>query len=235
LENQLKINKLQLLGKLSASLAHEIRNPLSALKLNLSYLGSYDDLSEQEKSECIESCSEATERIRELVENTLEFSRKPGYDDAECNLNEIIQHSISIMSNFATRKNIQLTAKLGSVPKLNLNKNKILQVFLNLITNAIDASEQNSIVKITSAYNEDEKCIIVRVIDTGSGIKESLHSQIFTDFFTSKEEGTGLGLSVCKMLIDEQKGNISFESKEGSGTTFTIKFYFEKNSVKDEH
>lgn len=212
------------MGKLSATLAHEIRNPLSALKLNLNYLKMSEEEFDPEVIECLNSCIEATDRIQDLIENTLEFSRTPNRDDKEIDINEISIQAVDILTGTAKKKNIDIISELDeNLPNVLFNRNKILQVFINLITNALDASERNSVVTLRS-YQNSKKDIIFEVEDKGVGISEDAKEKIFTDFYTNKRSGTGLGLSVCKKLLEEYECDISFVSEENKGTCFKILF-----------
>lgn len=212
------------MGKLSATLAHEIRNPLSALKLNLNYLKMSEEEFDPEVIECLNSCVEAVDRIQDLIENTLEFSRTPNKDEKETSVNEVSMQAVDILSGTAKKKNINIVSELDEkLPMLLVNRNKILQVFINLITNAIDASERNSSVTLRS-YQNTKKDVIFEVEDKGVGIKEEVKDKIFTDFYTNKKQGTGLGLSVCKKLLEEYESEISFKSEENNGTCFKIIF-----------
>lgn len=223
-------NKLLLLGKMAAGLAHEIRNPLSAIKLNLNYLGMINDSLPEESRECVGSALEAVERIQQLIDSTLEFSRTPHKTAVSCSITEVVTEAVNFMSSTAHKKNVSLEAHLEKdLPDLKIHKNKLLQVFLNLITNAIDASAKNDIVKINS-FIDKKKYIILEVEDTGVGISEEDRHKIFEEFFTSKQHGTGIGLSVCKRILEEYGAEITFTSKEGVGTTF--KLIFPKNSLE---
>jgi len=212
------------MGKLSATLAHEIRNPLSALKLNLNYLKMSEEEFDPEVIECLNSCVEAVERIQDLIEDTLEFSRSPNKDEKETSVNEISMQAVDILSGTAKKKNLNIVSELDDkLPMLLVNRNKILQVFINLITNAIDASERNTNITLRS-YQNSKKDVIFEVEDKGVGIKEDVKDKIFTDFFTNKKQGTGLGLSVCKKLLEEYESEITFKSEENNGTCFKILF-----------
>ena len=226
LEKEIQNNKLQILGKLAASLAHEIRNPLSALKLNLDFLTLSGDKLNSEENESLTACIESVDRIQSLIENTLDFSRRPSKDFSLYSLNDIVKQAIEIIESSARRKNLTFEEELHpSLPYLNLNRNMILQVVLNLITNAMDASDsKDKVIVRTFMYSEEIDFICLEVEDNGVGIKDEDKENIYTDFYTSKEEGTGLGLSVCKMLLNLHKAGIDFKSTEGKGTTFCVKF-----------
>lgn len=223
-EDQIQENKLQLLGKLTASLIHEIRNPLSAIKLNLDYLKMLESELSAEVNESINDSSEAVERIQFLVENVLSFSRKKTSEIVMVDLNEISKNAIAILKGEIQKRNITLKLELeNSLPPVVFDSNKLLQVLLNLITNAMESCSHKGMVSVRS-YLADSACVVWEVEDNGAGISEENKSKIFQDFFTSKLTGTGLGLSVCKMLAEEHNADISFESTIGKGTRFTITF-----------
>lgn len=216
-------NKLKILGKLSASLSHEIRNPLSVLKLNLEFLkmnkGQYDS----ETNECIDAAIEAADIINELTKNTLEFSRKNKDDFESYQLNDVIKKAIQITKGSAGKKNINYSLNLASnLPELEINETKILQVFVNLLSNAIEASSPNSKISLNSF--EKKGAVYIEVVDEGVGFNELLKEQIFTEFYTNKEAGTGLGLSVCKTLLEEHNAEITAKNNKIKGATFIVKF-----------
>ncbi len=217
-------NKLQILGKLTASLIHEIRNPLSAIKLNLDYMKMIEAEMPAEAVESVDVCIDALGRIQYLIDNVLTFTRRKIDGNKYCSINEISRSAYDLMYSTAQRKNIRLSMKLDeSLPNGYLDKSKLLQVFLNLITNAIESFETAGEIKIKT-YKMDSDFIVWEIADNGTGICEEDKNKIFQDFYTSKEKGTGLGLSVCKMLLQEYQADLDFESQVGVGTKFFIKF-----------
>lgn len=216
-------NKLQILGKLAAGLSHEIKNPLSVLKLNLDYLKMSKDKFDEETNECIDASLEAAEIINKLINNTLEFSRKNKSDYDNYQINDIIEKSVQITQSSANKKNIKLKLKLSQeLPELYINETKILQVFVNIISNSIEASNNNSTILVNS--NLSDNFVNVEIIDEGYGIDETVKEKIFDEFYTSKESGTGLGLSVCKTLLDEHNAEYRLINNMSKGTTFSIQF-----------
>ena len=220
-------NKLQLLGKLSASLVHEIRNPLFALKLNLDYLSTMRSQVSDDAAESIQSCSEATDRMMFLIQNFSDFSKKHNLETELCSINDVTQIAVNIMQSNACRINMYIETELEpNLPSIYFQKDKLLQVFLNLITNAIEAENTRNTIFVRSYMddNDDSKFIYWEVEDNGVGIKDEHKEKIFEDFYTSKKQGTGLGLSVCKKLLNEFDADIDFKSTYGQGSKFFIKF-----------
>jgi signal transduction histidine kinase len=224
LKNEIQNNKLLILGKLAAGLAHEIRNPLSAIQLELESMEMAKDELTDEVMDSISMCKEATERIKNIIETTLVFSRRGVKTNLNNNLNEIAEQTISLVLPLVRQKNIKISSELkDNLPLLTINKNRILQVTINLVTNAIEACENGGLVKIRTKSSKNND-VYFEVSDNGPGIKDEEKEKIFSDFFTTKKSGTGLGLTVCKSIVEDQNAEIGFKSEFGSGSTFFIKF-----------
>lgn len=221
-------NKLQLLGKMTAGLLHEIRNPLSAIKLGLAHLIMIEDELPSEANETVKASTQALERIQDLVDNVLDFSRKTAVKELECSINEITKYSITLLHGLAFKNKICIQSSLDdTLPNLIIDKNKLLQVFINLISNAIEAFEtsatkQKKFIDISTFRNGND--IVWQIRDNGVGICDTDKDKIFNDFFTKKNKGTGLGLSVCNSILNDYKSQLLFDSELGKGTTFSIIF-----------
>lgn len=224
---ELKRNKLELLGKLIVSLAHEIRNPLSAIKLNLDFLEMSRDELDDELVESIKHSQEAADRIKYLVESLLNFARESAEDEF-APLNFIAAQAVELTKVKARSKNVKVIKQFEQeAESCHVHEKKLLQVVLNLITNAIEACDENGRVVIRTYVEKDKDGkpkYYLAVEDNGIGIKEEDKAKIFDDFYTTKKDGTGLGLHVCKNILKEQNAEISFESKYGEGTVFVISF-----------
>lgn len=220
-------NKLQLLGKLSASLVHEIRNPLFALKLNLDYLTNIRSQVSEDAAESIRSCEEATDRLMFIIQNFSDFTKNHSLETELCCINDVTKVAVNIMQSNASKINLYIETDLQpNLPTIYFQKDKLLQVFLNLITNAIEAENTNDTIFVRSFLrdNDGKKVIFWEVEDYGIGIKTEDKEKIFDDFYTSKKQGTGLGLSVCKKLLSEYNAELDFESNYKKGSKFFIKF-----------
>lgn len=220
-------NKLQILGKLSASLIHEIRNPVSVIKMNLDYLNRNDKHFTQEIMESIDTCSEAVRRLIYLVDNFSDFSKNHHKRIEYCSVNEVSIIAIKLLQVNASQMNLRIKTDFQpNLPLTTFHKDKLLQVFLNLISNAIEAENKNTFIQVKTYIKKvkDEKKIFWEVEDYGKGIKDNQREKIFQDFYTRKKNGTGLGLGVCKKLLEEYDAKIDFKSKPGYGTKFFIKF-----------
>jgi signal transduction histidine kinase len=227
METDIQSNKLELLGKLAATLSHEIRNPLSVLKLNLHFLKIYSENVDKESYDIILACEVALERITKLMENILEFSRRPMDELEVTSINEIVEQAMVILNPVATKNSVSFDKQLGeSIMTLCVNKNKILQVILNLLTNAIEASNNGGSIIVKTTKSEKNGSAIIRLMieDFGVGIKDTEKGNVFKEFYTNKKTGTGIGLSVCKKLLEEHNADIYFDSQYGKGTRFFVDF-----------
>ncbi|HOP49178.1 MAG TPA: HAMP domain-containing sensor histidine kinase [Ignavibacteriales bacterium] len=221
--------KLEELGKLSAILAHEIRNPLSVLKLNLDSLKYSNNLNEEDK-QILDLCIKATNRIEFLINNTLNVSRKSDEHLEATNINEIINNAIQILELKISSNNIKVEKYLShNLPNLYFNHNKILQVFINLITNSIESLSNLERERIiTFSTKLENNYIKFSIKDNGKGISKQIQTKIFDDFYTSKKNGTGIGLSICKMILNEYDAKFYFESEPNEFTIFYIDFPIKK-------
>ncbi len=227
MEDFVQANKLILLGKLTASLVHEIRNPLSAIKLNLDYMNMAKDDLPADIQEIVGESLDAFEQVSFLIEDVLDFTRKPSAKTREVDVEQVTDRCLKIISVSARMKGVTIEKHIvPELPKLSVNKNKMMQVFLNLINNAIEASlEKNKVIVRAFDEVEDHKQkLIWQVQDFGCGIKEDDKKKILGEFFTTKSKGHGIGLGVCKMLTEEMNSELIFDSTFGEGTTFSMKF-----------
>lgn len=223
MSNNVQENKLQILGKLAASLTHEIKNPLSVIKLNLDYLKMMKEKFDEETNECIDASLEAADIIDKLIYSTLEFSRKSKQDYNFYFVNDIILKAINITRGNANKKNVSFMLDLEkNLPEIKVNETKLIQVFVNVISNSIEASEKNSKIYINTFQGYQK--INVEIIDEGFGITDEKSNELFNDFYTSKAGGTGLGLSVCKTILEEHEAKFELKNNTTKGTIFTIQF-----------
>jgi two-component system NtrC family sensor kinase len=226
-EDNIQNNRLELMGRLTASLMHEIRNSLSALNLNLEFLLFYKDDLPKEVNETIESSIQATNRISSFTENLLQFARKNDRNFDYASLNQISLEAMDLLKIKARKKNVEIVNEFDErIPDIFINRNNIFQVMMNLIINAVDASYEKGIITVRTykEIGEEKTFYIWEVEDTGKGIADEDKAKIFSEFFTSKKDGTGLGLNVCKKILEKHKAELTFSSELGSGSKFSVKF-----------
>ncbi|MGE5478792.1 MAG: two-component system sensor histidine kinase NtrB [Chloroflexota bacterium] len=221
-------DKLVLLGQLSAGVAHEIRNPLAAVNLNLQILQRNINPDAAE-AEFVSTALQGVERISRIVEVTLNFSRPTMPDIQKLNVNALIPSTLELVAAVIKRKEIKVELKLeDSLPDVAADAKQIQQVFINLITNAADAIKTKGTITISSYVERapgvgEGEYAVVSIKDTGIGIPPEDIPKIFNPFFTRKADGTGLGLPITQRILHQHSGIIDIESASGHGSTFYVK------------
>jgi two-component system NtrC family sensor kinase len=217
--------KLASLGRLASGIAHEINNPLTGVLSYSTVL--YEEIKDPGYRSDLKVIIDETLRCREIVKGILDFARETKIDKRPGNINKIIIELFSILEKHITFQNVSIKKDLAeNLPEFNIDINQMKSVFNNLAVNAADAMHDGGELTITTRYDEANRKIIVKVSDTGIGIREEDLSKIYDPFFTTKEtgKGTGLGLSVTYSIVQRHNGTIRVESTVGKGTTFTIEF-----------
>lgn len=221
-------DKLVLLGQLSAGIAHEIRNPLAAVNLNLQVLKRKIALDSAE-SKNIDTALKGVDRISKIVEVTLNFSRPAIPDIQGLDINALLPQTIELVSTSIRRKEIAIDIQLDkNLPLVSADAKQMQQVFINLITNAADAIKTKGKIAIktykekNTRYGEGE-FVVASIRDSGVGIPPEDLPKIFNPFFTRKAEGTGLGLPITQRILHQHNGIIDVESTPGAGTIFYVK------------
>ncbi len=228
LEQQLlKWERLAAVGSMSAKVAHEIKNPLSALSLNLELLedeiNNYTGTNTTEARQLLKSISVELERLIHLTEDYLQFARLPKPILEAVDVKELLSRLIPLLGPELDRKGIQLNLELSpDLPTIETDRNQVLQVFINLIRNAEEAMLSGGKIQI-KAQGKDS-ILEVKVSDTGVGIDKENLDKIFDPFYTTKDTGTGLGLSFIRQVMSELGGSITVDSQKRQGTTFTLFF-----------
>lgn len=233
IEEQLfQTSKLANIGKLTASIAHEIGNPLASIfslvqELRLLSFNTKKDIVFTVES--LNTINNHIERIAKTVRSLGDFARVYTSEKTVSNISEILDRTINLVKYDKRFKSIDFNKYVHAIPELIVNADQIQQIFLNLILNALDAMPDGGRLDISMQSMAGFVEIIFR--DTGIGIDLSIIDKIFDPFFTTKpmSRGTGLGLNICYNIVKEYKGDISVSSKKGEGTEFVIKLPIQNN------
>ncbi|KAF0120928.1 MAG: putative histidine kinase, partial [bacterium] len=221
-----RTDKLAALGTLTAGLAHEIRNPLVAIKTFTQLLPErFDDI--EFRDHFLKITSGEVDRICSLVNELLEFARPSEPNFHEDDINDVAEKIILLVDNEAKKKDIKINREYDKeIPPIMIDKEQIKQVLLNLLLNAIEATSENGIIAFETRLihkNNYRDCYVqMKIRDTGKGIQKDDLEHIFTPFFTTKHQGSGLGLSISHKIVEEHMGYIEVESEVGNGSTFYV-------------
>ncbi len=211
-------------------IAHEIKNPLTPIKLSAQRLQRrLKDLPGKDGQlvqECTEVIIQHTDELKEMVNEFSNFARMPEVELQQQNLNDLIQETMQLY--LSAHPELHFITKLEPrLPTLNLDRDQMKRVFINLIDNAIAAIKSMSRTKpgrieVETHYNEKLEMAALTIRDNGPGMSESVQQRAFEPYFSTKQEGTGLGLAIVKRIINDHGGYIRLSSIEGEGTTFMI-------------
>ncbi|MBT3999393.1 MAG: hypothetical protein HOF03_05625 [Candidatus Marinimicrobia bacterium] len=220
--NVFHAEKLASIGRLAAGVAHEINNPLTGIRYSINNILE-DDLDEKERNDYLHLIDDALKNIESVIGKLLGFSRRKGSNDSETSINDVVLSVQKLLNYSIKSKEIDFVMSLQpSLPNIRCNAHLLDELAMNLIMNAIDASNVGG--KVVCSTVLDNKMICFSVEDWGHGIKQQDISKVFDPFFTTKEvgKGTGLGLYVAQEIVVGLGGEINLSTQIDSGTKFMI-------------
>lgn len=224
MEQQLRqADKLASIGRLAAGVAHEINNPLSIVLGYTKLLK--EDATDATLKEDLEAVYNNAAACKKIVEDLLNFSRQTRTHRSRMDIRETIESVVSVVESSIAENNIAIARDYDlQTPLATIDAGKIRQVWMNLLVNACQAMGGGGVITVSTRYDPTREGIFVTFADTGCGIPAEIQDRIFDPFFTTKEpgQGTGLGLTVSYGIVAEHNGDISLETQEGKGTTFTV-------------
>jgi signal transduction histidine kinase len=237
--------KMESIGLLAVSVAHEVKNPLAVIRLGLDYIGS-EFKKKSSISEVLKDMDDSISSAASIINRLLDFSRIDELESSNADLNEIIEDALHLVEHELKRSNIKLVKQLDSqLSQTNLDANKVKQVFVNLFMNAIQAMGKDGVLTIAT-YQTDigenskldkieqipveagDTMLVAEVNDTGPGVNEEMVDKIFEPFYTTKQvgEGVGLGLSIIRNIMDLHSGAIDVINCESGG--LSVRVFFKK-------
>ena len=220
----LQSEKLALTGRLAASLAHEINNPLQTSIGCLGLVQEMLDDGDQDLRVYINMAMDELERSARIVKKLRDLNRTANESDkSPVDLQTVLDDVLILTKNrLYDRDIVPIFPYQGSPPVVMASEDQIRQVFLNLIMNAIDAMPSGGNIYLDVIHTQSPEGIKINIRDTGIGIEKEVMGHLFDPFFTTKEDGLGLGLYICKQIIEDHNGSLSVESESGIGTEFSI-------------
>ena len=224
-----RTEKLSSLGKLSASIAHEINNPLAGIltfaKLMIRTI-EHGPVGEVERRTLVKQLAlvqRETERCTAIVRNLLDFARERPLQLKNVDVNHVVDEVFSLVTNQTAILGVEVSKDLARVPMVEADFGQLRQAFINIVINGIEAIGKGGHLRVSTRPLPEENGVEIVFQDDGPGIPPELMQKIFDPFFTTKEKGTGLGLSVVYGIVERHKGHVSVESEPGKGTRFTIR------------
>ncbi len=221
----MELERLALVGRLAAGMAHEIRNPLTAMKMWLFAIRTAVG-ADAELLRRLDIVSEEMARLEGLVGNVLEFSRPPVPIVRPQCVSAVIDKTFALACPLVRQKRIRLSCeKPPELPPVLADPQQLEQVFLNLLNNAVEATPVGGEIRFLAALERDQgkgPSVVVRVQDTGPGIPQAARPRIFEPFYTTKEHGTGLGLYIAAQIMTRLGGRLVLEPPAASGTSFAV-------------
>ena len=230
-EHLVQSEKMAMVGKLAAGVAHSIRNPLTSVKMRLFSMGRTLELSPTHQED-FEVIAEEIRHIDNIVANFLEFSRPPKLMMQKVSPSDVVDMALQLLRHRLESYNVEVQLKRSrALPEVWADPDQLKEVLVNLLTNACEAMKGGGSIVIQEGetfLQSIGQVVTIQVSDNGPGIPEAVQDKIFQPFFTTKEEGTGLGLSIATRILGEHGGWLDLDSQEGRGTTFTINLPYRK-------
>lgn len=234
-EKRRERDRLVEVGEMATGMAHEIRNPLGALKGAAQCL-KVDQL-QPDQQEFIGIILEEVDRLNGVVIQFLDYARPYRGEPIPCNVNDIIDATLRLMEHDALPANVEVHRDLShNLPLVSVDPEHLKQILINLFTNAFHAMQKGGDLTVSSLQSSgpndggeapfhslQNAQVLIKVTDTGEGISPDLFTKIFVPFFTTKAQGTGLGLPICQRIAESSEGKLEVASQPEQGTTFTLR------------
>ena len=225
-KEEAKLDRLTLIGKMAAKVAHEIRNPISSINLNLELLedeleGFKGRVQTEEAEELVRSIREVLDGLSRFVQDYLQFARLPSMEFKPHDINFILENLLSFLSTEIRDRRVELITDFDEdIPPMMLDEDQLNRALMNVLKNSIEAMPDGGRLIVSTKLKGD--MAVINISDSGAGIDRSEWDKIFLPFYSTKKNGTGLGLPLADQIIREHGGSISLTSAPGKGTTFTI-------------
>jgi len=221
-----QVEKMSALGRLAASVAHEVGNPLGAIDIQLQLLqediAAIDGELAEKVNRRVQIARLEMRRLDGIVQNFLRFSRPPALHLKQVSPNDLLRHIFALVEPEAREHGIDLILDPAEpLPAIEVDENQLSQALLNLLINAFQAVPDGSRILLRSRLQEDE--VVLEIHDNGHGIPQEDLERIFEFYYTTKDEGTGLGLSIAQRIVHQHGGTLTLESEAGEGTQVYIR------------
>ena len=224
-EEAKRSERLSALGNLAAGVAHEIRNPLNAISITAQRLKS-EFVPEKEKEEYasfVRTILDEIKRLDSIINQFLSLAKAQKLNLVPKDMGSFLNEVVDLVEIEAKQKNIRLNRDITDLPETRIDPNELKKAFLNIMLNGIQATPSRGALGVRARLDDSQRNILIKIRDSGTGIPRENLSNIFQPYFSTKEKGTGIGLSIAYRIISDHKGKIEVESELGKGTVFTVK------------
>ncbi|MDH3442664.1 MAG: ATP-binding protein, partial [Deltaproteobacteria bacterium] len=230
-----KVQRMEAWREVARRIAHEIKNPLTPIQLSAERLRKrYANLLDGDGAvldKCTNTIIRQVEELKKLVNEFAQFARLPAAELAVNDLNEVVREALFLYQE--GHRDIQFEFHPGVIPALELDRNQIKRVLINLLDNAVTAMDGNGEVEIATSYDRALTKVCLEMADNGRGLPPEVRSRIFEPYFSTKQDGTGLGLSIVSAIVEDHHGYIRVRSNEPKGTRFIIELPVRTSSRHD--
>lgn len=233
-QTELRRNRaLAAVGQMTAQIAHEIKNPLGSIRFATEFLKRLAATNQASDLSTIEVIERSVDHLSEIVAQLSEFARPKQLNRTEINVNALLDELLPMVADRLNAKQMRISRQYSpDLPAGQYDGTELRKLFLNLIINAVEASEPNSSVELRTSTNGDGQ-IVVDIIDQGCGMDSETLRRLFEPFYTTKEKGTGLGMAIAKQIAELHSGDLGVQSRTGEGTTATVKLPLTKFAEAD--
>ena len=217
----LQSERLSEVGRLAAGVVHEVLNPLSVVMGRIEMVMMDQSLDDRLRKS-LQLSREQLKRAVKIMDNLRSFSKQRAPQRELMDVNELLSQTADLVAYETRSAKIVIEENFGALPEIWADKDQLSQVFLNLIKNARDAMPEGGTLLLVTHFDRQQDRVTVEFKDTGVGIPEDIQEKVFELFFTTKKKGTGLGLGICRGIIEAHQGTLTLKSNVGEGTTFTM-------------
>jgi len=232
----IEAEKLATIGRLAAAMAHEIRNPLTAIKLNIQKVGKSPSLPSQEREQ-LSIAESGIQQVERIVKELLDYARAPKLTKNFFALEALLEDALRFVQDQLDEKSVRIVREYApDLPPIHVDGDKMRQAFLNILLNSAEAVSTHGTITVRTSLMEDagRRLAMVQIEDDGAGISEKELRSIFEPFFTTKSLGTGLGLTNARKVVELHDGTVEATSTASVGTTITIRLFYQPDSELDE-
>ncbi|MDD5223457.1 MAG: PAS domain S-box protein [bacterium] len=221
-ESVRQVEKLAAVGEIAGGIAHEIKNPLFAISSGLQLLRETNKLKKGDE-ETLDVVFDSIMRVNRLINQLLVFGSARQLNITKFPIGKLIQGIVALEQGLLKSHGIKINNKVpANLPKINADFDRLNQVFTNILQNAIEFSKRGDTIEVRGEYHKDKKQIWIEIADQGPGIKPEHQDKIFSPFYTTKKEHSGLGLSISRKIVLDHSGDMWVEEREGGGSVFVV-------------